>query len=797
LLDLLSRCKAVEGKGPGKVGCYHLDSFPALEFRIGGFKKDGLVKQVQSACPPTVTDGVNRTWEGPENIATLPETAYAVLGEIAKGLATVEAPRSAWFRKALEEEASAVASTPEGERRNRLRDACYTLGGQIHHGYLSEEEVRQAMETAGTKCGLREQEIARTIEDGLTDGKANPLPWPARLERQNGNGRPHARTTHTKSSTEKSKPSKTRRDRFGNFTARIVQEIVRHESLEVTRQVVIEAIHDDKTVATATVATKDFDCMSWVSSQLGLKFAIFPGQGMKDEFQFWIKENSYPGVEVREIYTALGWHTIGDKDVYLDVGGGIGESGKLNIEVDVKPELALYRLPTPDLTRLREGVERVVAILNNLGPEAERVASIIISLPYRALLGPTRAVPHFYGTSGTYKTSVACLALRFFAPALEWDATMPLTWETTPAAAESIRYSAKDSLLPIDNFIADGEQAQAQREWTKINNVLNSQGDLVGKGRANPDGSPIPRKDPRGSLMSTGECEPRRKSALGRSIIEEVKPGLIDFPGLKRCHDDARDGWYALTIACYAQYLASPGGLEAHRTELRRLTEQYKDIAATRYAGCHKRHAEAIAEWTAAWELFLHFAVERTAITKQCAKLYLDRVRDGLFKALPIQADIQEEADFGDTFRELLRSLLAMKKVVLMGMDGNPPPNDIADACGWEQAQELYRGEQGYDHSIRSFWRQAPGATKVGWVDDRMVYLDPNESHAAVERRARDLGKTLGTPRQVTARLAETGRIVFDKQTTGRQRYTKRVSVGKQRLWLLWMPRNELLSLEE
>jgi hypothetical protein len=374
---------------------------------------------------------------------------------------------------------------------------------------------------------------------------------------------------------------------------------------------------------------------------------------------------------------------------------------------------------------------------------------------------------------------------------------MPLTWETTPTAAESIRYAAKDSLLPIDNFIADGEQAQAQREWNKINNVFNSQGDLAGRGRANPDGSPIPRKDPRGSLISTGECEPRRKSALGRSIIEEIKPGMIDFAGLARCHDDARNGWYALTIACYVQYLALPGRLQDYRTELRRLTEEYRGAATAKHPGCHKRHAEAIAEWTAAWELFLRFAEGRKAVDSQSAKLYLDRVRDGLFKALPIQSDIQEDADFGDTFRELIRSLLAMKKVALMGMDGSPPPDDIAGACGWEQDQELIRSDEGDNRSHRTYWRQANGATKIGWVDDRMVYLDPNESHAAAERRARDLGRTLGTQRQVTARLADTGRIVFDKTTTGRQRYTKRVSVGKQRLWVLWMPRNELLSREE
>jgi hypothetical protein len=62
LVKLLTACKAVEGRGPGKVGCYHLDALPGLEIRLGGCKPDGTVKQVQSVLPPTVTDGIAQTW---------------------------------------------------------------------------------------------------------------------------------------------------------------------------------------------------------------------------------------------------------------------------------------------------------------------------------------------------------------------------------------------------------------------------------------------------------------------------------------------------------------------------------------------------------------------------------------------------------------------------------------------------------------------------------------------------------------------------------------------------------------
>ncbi len=72
------------------------------------------------------------------------------------------------------------------------------------------------------------------------------------------------RTAEWKPSAESESQPASSEERFANFRARIVREIVRHETGETTRHVVVEAIHDDDTVATATVAAEDFESMSWV-----------------------------------------------------------------------------------------------------------------------------------------------------------------------------------------------------------------------------------------------------------------------------------------------------------------------------------------------------------------------------------------------------------------------------------------------------------------------------------------------------------------------------------------------------
>jgi hypothetical protein len=61
LLGALARAGAKEEGGA--PGVWHLAALPGLEFRVGGFKADGTVKQLQSVAPPTKgDDGRPREW---------------------------------------------------------------------------------------------------------------------------------------------------------------------------------------------------------------------------------------------------------------------------------------------------------------------------------------------------------------------------------------------------------------------------------------------------------------------------------------------------------------------------------------------------------------------------------------------------------------------------------------------------------------------------------------------------------------------------------------------------------------
>jgi bifunctional DNA primase/polymerase-like protein len=86
LLELLDRAGASQRKG-AQSGVFKLPELPELEFRVGGMKPDGSVKQLQSVVPPTPgTDGQPRRWTvtPATPVAPLPHAAYDLLDRLAE-----------------------------------------------------------------------------------------------------------------------------------------------------------------------------------------------------------------------------------------------------------------------------------------------------------------------------------------------------------------------------------------------------------------------------------------------------------------------------------------------------------------------------------------------------------------------------------------------------------------------------------------------------------------------------------------------------------------------------------------
>jgi site-specific DNA-adenine methylase len=176
-----------EAKQPG---VYHIPQFPGLELRIGGFKPNGALKQLQSVVPPTPgTDGKPRKWNGITTVADAPEALYLTLSSLASpspngdhriDSATVKRAHQSYAAAALKAEVEKVATAKEGHRNQQLNDSAFALGTLIGAGALDEETAREALHEAATRPrpdgsdGLDDSASAETITSGLEAGKLEP-----------------------------------------------------------------------------------------------------------------------------------------------------------------------------------------------------------------------------------------------------------------------------------------------------------------------------------------------------------------------------------------------------------------------------------------------------------------------------------------------------------------------------------------------------------------------------------------------------------------------------------------------
>lgn len=180
---------------PHVEGVHKRADLPGLELRIGARKK-----QIQSACPPTVTDGVARHWIGGDEIAPLPDAAILFLTQSATDRNPPESPRpmgcedarefvrnyikdrprtglNPYLQAALDGECDALASAPNGDRNNQLNRSAFNLGQLVDAG-LPESTIRHQLESIYRRINPDDAGWRDTIGSGLRAGRAEPRKIP-------------------------------------------------------------------------------------------------------------------------------------------------------------------------------------------------------------------------------------------------------------------------------------------------------------------------------------------------------------------------------------------------------------------------------------------------------------------------------------------------------------------------------------------------------------------------------------------------------------------------------------------
>jgi P4 family phage/plasmid primase-like protien len=164
LLELLKAAGAAVVKGEGKgPGVFKLDDYPALEWRIGGYKSDGIVKQFHSVIPPLNGRVFNDCW----TIAWFPAAATAALSAIAERREAECEPgasgdggdptsngRPRRRTPTFEEDVAAFGGKPPGERHAFLLTMTMRAARAVERGDLTESEVLKGLRAAAKENGM-------------------------------------------------------------------------------------------------------------------------------------------------------------------------------------------------------------------------------------------------------------------------------------------------------------------------------------------------------------------------------------------------------------------------------------------------------------------------------------------------------------------------------------------------------------------------------------------------------------------------------------------------------------------
>jgi hypothetical protein len=568
-----------------------------------------------------------------------------------------------------------------------------------------------------------------------------------------------------------------------SFTARIVEEIVCDDGVEVTRRLAIEGkLANGEPLLRTEVPIDAFAQGDWVIRSWGTQPVVYAGMGNKDHLRAALQILS-GRPPTRTIYLHTGFRQIDQKWCYLHAGGAIGANGPVaNVSVELPAELEKYTLPEPSAGAIRKAAVRgSLGLLQGLAPD--KVTFPLLAATVSAPLPGNDFSLHVSGLTGQFKTELAALFQQHFGAEMN-ARSLPGNWSSTGNALENMTFHCKDAIVVIDDFCPTGSTSDMARYQREADRVFRGSGNRAGRQRLRSDGTLRPTKPPRSTIISTGEDCPKGQSLQARLLNIEIGPGDVKAARLTECQADAAAGLYSLTMACFVQSLASR--YEGIRATLQAEVERVRaDLAAELGSGGHRRTPTLAARLIFGFDLFLRFAEETGAVNAAEVDSLSARCRRALIELADDQAVLQRAADPVDRSLALLRSVLSKGSAHLASASGECPAH-LPQVLGWRLCDDSrFGGEQ---------WK--PQGDRIGWIDADDLYLDPDAAFAAVQR----LGNEQHDPLELTRstlhrRFRDRGLLVSMDQESGR--LTVRIVIDGTRRRVLHFSAKQVLYLVE
>lgn len=294
------------------------------------------------------------------------------------------------------------------------------------------------------------------------------------------------------------------------------------------------------------------------------------------------------------------------------------------------------------------------------------------------------------------------------------------------------------------------------------------------------DTSLRPCYHPRGLILSTGELRPSGQSTVARMLQLDVAPGDIDLEQLTLAQQQL--AYLPQAMTGYLQWLQAK--LETGPAHWR---SRWEALRAEQQAGLtnHTRHPEMYAHLMTAWETFLTFAVDVSALAK--AEADMMRQEGGTFIADALNRQRIDDAteDPVQRFLGVIREGLAQKRVYLNSVEGERPAQ--AEQWGWVRVP-IARNEGATAESVH------PGlnAVLLGWVDEHFIYLLPDSAYRLAYASLEQAGTILLPEPTLWKRLVQQEYV-----QRGKRHYTREKRIQGVKHYVLFLAREKFLRITE
>jgi hypothetical protein len=289
---------------------------------------------------------------------------------------------------------------------------------------------------------------------------------------------------------------------------------------------------------------------------------------------------------------------------------------------------------------------------------------------------------YLYGVSGSFKTTLAALALSHFGDFSSID-SLP-NFSDTSGAIEKRAFRIKDALFLLDDFAPSHRKQDRERKEEVSQATIRAFANRTGRARLRSDTSEMPRIFPRGLLLVTGEEAPALQSTLARILLIELSRKDIDRERLTALQNKAHRLPHAMTS--YLLFVR-----DNMTAIIRAFPERFRSLRSqATNDGYHGRLAEQTAFFIFALDLWVTWLTEKKIIAESDAR---ERIAEawGIFQPLSASQNRRIAGDDPiDGFFEILGSLVFTHRARLDPCHHEGAPVGAGDRIGFFDSERLY-----------------------------------------------------------------------------------------------------------